>query len=556
MKVWYPEADLVVMHPKIYTVSITCDEVKKGKEDFPVIEDGGVATKDGKIIAVGKATEMEAFIGPHTDVIGAEGLVLTPGFVECHMHALETGVQMRNINCREANDRAELIELVRDKAEALRPGEWIEGNGWNELVWEGDQSYITRRELDEAAPENPVVLTRSCFHVLVANSAALEAAGIAADTPDPEGGKIGRYEDGEPNGLLYENSAMYKVLDAMPAPTLDQRLEGIELVGRRLNQLGITSVIDANLTFDQMRTYLEAKKRGKLSYRANLMFYLDPHLGDPMDNLRRLEEMDCVTGFGDEWLKMNGVKVTLDGIPATYTAFMRDGYKTRPDYRGSTMFTEEQIAAFACKADELGWQFGIHTIGDACADMALRAYRKANDTVAPIGDKRWYLIHYQFPQDDQFPLMRDLNVGVCLQPTIVFTMGEAPQFYEEQALRIQSPGLLFENGIIAGGSSDSPVVSPDPMMGMYYAITRYDETSGQTLSKGDESKVSRRQALIMWTKNAAFFSGDDDKMGSVDVGNCADLCLFDRDFLEGDIEDYRTTKVFMTILGDKVVFER
>ncbi len=555
MKIWYPEADLVIKHPKIYTVAITCDEVKQGKEDFPVIEDGGVAAKDGKIIAVGTAADMEPYIGPHTDVIGAEGLVLTPGFVECHMHALETGVQMRNINCHDVTSRAKILDLVKEKVATVQPGEWVVGNGWNELVWADDQSYITRRDLDEIAPDNPVVLTRSCFHVLVANSLALEAAGIDASTPDPEGGIIEHYDDGEPNGLLHENSAMYLVLDAVPALTLDQRIEGLELVGARLNELGITSVIDANLTFPQMRTYLETKKRGKLSYRANLMFYLDPHLGDPMDNLRRLEEMDCVTGFGDAFLKMNGIKVTLDGIPATYTAYMREGYKTRPDYCGSTMFTEEQITAFARKAAELGWQFGIHTIGDACADMALRAYQKANE-VAPIWDSRWYLIHYQFPQDDQWPIMRDLNVGVCLQPTIVSTMGEAPQFYEEQALRVQSPGLMFKNGVLAGGSSDSPVVSPDPMMGMYYAITRLDETTGDTLSKGDESKVTRKQALIMWTKNAAFFSHDDDKMGSVEVGNFADLCLFDHDFLEGDIEDYRTTKVFMTILDGKVVYER
>lgn len=431
MKIWYPEADLVIKHPKIYTVAITCDEVKQGKEDFPVIEDGGVAAKDGKIIAVGKAADMEPYIGPHTDVIGAEGLVLTPGFVECHMHALETGVQMRNINCHDVTSRAKILDLVKEKVATVQPGEWIVGNGWNELVWADDQSYITRRDLDEIAPDNPVVLTRSCFHVLVANSLALEAAGIDASTPDPEGGIIEHYDDGEPNGLLHENSAMYLVLDAVPALTLDQRIEGLEL----------------------------------------------------------------------------------------------------------------------------GWQFGIHTIGDACADMALRAYQKANE-VAPIWDSRWYLIHYQFPQDDQWPIVRDLNVGVCLQPTIVSTMGEAPQFYEEQALRIQSPGLMFKNGVLAGGSSDSPVVSPDPMMGMYYAITRLDETTGDTLSKGDESKVTRKQALIMWTKNAAFFSHDDDKMGSVEVGNFADLCLFDHDFLEGDIEDYRTTKVFMTILDGKVVYER
>ena len=152
--------------------------------------------------------------------------------------------------------------------------------------------------------------------------------------------------------------------------------------------------------------------------------------------------------------------------------------------------------------------------------------------------------------------MRELGVGVCLQPTIVSQMGEEPLFWPEQAERFQSPGLMFREGILAGGSSDSPVVTPDPMLGMYYAITRLDETTGKILSKGDESKVTPIQALIMYTKNAAFFSHDDDKMGSVEVGNFADMCLFDEDFIIGDVEDYRTTKVSKTILGGAVVYER
>ncbi|MEG0324321.1 MAG: amidohydrolase family protein, partial [Raoultibacter sp.] len=388
------------------------------------------------------------------------------------------------------------------------------------------------------------------------NSTALEAAGVTASTPDPEGGTIAHYDDGEPNGLLFENSAMDLVQSVIPPLTLDQRIESLEGIGKLLLSLGITSAIDCNLNFDQMRTYLEAKKRNKLYYRSNLMFYLDSAYGDMETHLRRLEEMDCVTGFGDDMLKLNGVKVTLDGIPATYTALMREPYKTRPDYCGSSVWTQEEITAFVCKATELGWQFGIHTIGDKTCDMALEAYKTANETVAPIKDLRHYIIHFMFPRYDQLPLMRELGVAAALQPTIVSTMGEAPQFYEEQAQRIQSPGICFKNGIIAGGSSDSPVVSPDPIMGMYYAITRLDETTGGILSDGDESKVSPIEALIMYTKNSAFFSHDDDKLGSVEVGNLADLCLFDNDFIAGDIEGYRTTTVAKTILGGNVVYDR
>ena len=215
----------------------------------------------------------------------------------------------------------------------------------------------------------------------------------------------------------------------------------------------------------------------------------------------------------------------------------------------------EEIDALVCKATELGWQFGIHTIGDASEDRALHAFQEANK-IRPVKELRHYLIHYQLPYEDQWPIMQELGVGVCLQPTLVSQMGEEPLFWPEQVERFQSPGLMFKNGIIAGGSSDSPVVSCDPMLGMYYAVTRLDETTGKTLSKGDESKVTPIQALIMWTKNSAFFSHDDDKMGSVEVGNLADFAILDRDcFASSDPTDIRDAKVTTTVLGGKVVYE-
>ena len=158
MSTWYPEADLVIQHPKIYTVAITCDEVKEGKTDFPIIEDGGVAAKDGKVIAVGTAADVQQFIGEHTEVIDASGKILTPGFVECHMHCKWTGEQMLNLDFNGVTSRQAILDAVAEKAANTPDGEWIEGDGWNELIWEDSQELITRRDLDEIAPNNPVIL--------------------------------------------------------------------------------------------------------------------------------------------------------------------------------------------------------------------------------------------------------------------------------------------------------------------------------------------------------------------------------------------------------------
>lgn len=551
MTKWYSEADLVVKHPKIYTVALEIEDIKKGKRDFPIIDDGGVVAKDGKIIFVGKADEVDAFIGANTKVIDATDKTLVPGFCESHIHAVFTGIGLRNIDLREVKTREEMLEKIKERVAFLNHGEWFEGNSWNELAWEKPE-MITCRELDEVAPDNPCFHMRTCFHVAIVNSAALKAAGITRDTPDPEGGSIGHFEDGEPNGILYENSAMGLVQSVIPPLTEEQLVESIEAVGKMLNSFGITSAIDANLAYDQMRAYGAAYKQDRLSYRANMMFYLDSANGNAAYHLNRLDEMVCVSGFGNDMLCLNGVKVTLDGIPATFTAAMRKPYKLKPDSCGSSVWSQEEITNFVCKAQEKGWQFGIHTIGDRAADMALEAFEAANK-ISPVWDRRHYLIHYVFPQDDQFEIMKSLNIGTPMQPTIVSEMGESPALFEEQARRNQSAGLMFKNGIICGGSSDSPVVSPNVINGMYYAVTRKDMLTGNVL--GEESKVTPLEALIMWTKNSAFFSHDDDKMGSVEIGNFADMVILDRDFITGDVEDIRNTKVEKTILGGKVVYE-
>lgn len=551
MKTWYPEADSVILHGKIYTVAITADEIKAGKSDFPIIEDGGIAIKDGKIIAVDTADKMASFIGEHTETIDASGKTITPGFVESHMHCTWTGNGLRTIDFRPVTERAVALNLVKERAENTPAGKWIQGNSWNQLLWD-DPRMFTCDELDAVAPNNPVFLMRTCYHTAMVNTAALKAAGITCDTPDPEGGTIGHFENGEPNGILYENSAMGLVQDVITPMTDDERVESLGAVGKYLNELGITSAIDANLSYDQMRAYGLALKQDKLTFRSNLMFYLDSASGNKEYHLRRLDEAVAVTGFGNDMLKLNGVKVTLDGIPATYTAAMREPYKTNPESCGSSVWTQEEITAFVCKAQEKGWQFGIHTIGDRAADMAINAFEEANK-ISPVQDRRHYLIHYVFPRDDQFERMKKLNINVTMQPTIVSRMGEAPLLFEEQANRNQSAGLMFKNGIICGGSSDSPVVSPDPIAGMYYAVTRLDETTGNVL--GEESKVTPEQALIMWTKASAYFSHDDNKMGSIEVGNLADLVIVDRDFLNGEIEDIKNVKIEKTILGGKVVFE-
>jgi predicted amidohydrolase YtcJ len=380
---------------------------------------------------------------------------------------------------------------------------------------------------------------------------ALELAGITRDSPDPEGGAIGRDETGEPNGILYENAAMGLVQDVMPPLTEEQQLQAISNIGRSLNENGITSVIDANLSFKQMRAYWESYRRGELTYRSRFMFYLDAAAGDVPYHLKRLDEMAAVTGFGDDMVKLNGIKVTLDGIPATGTAYMRRPYCHMPETSGSTTITAEEMKQVALKGASYHWQVGVHTIGDKAVDVALAAFEAAAKEYGDLTENRNYLIHLCFPHDDQLEIMRRLNVSVTTQPTIFAAMGESAILYPDQAAINMAAKPFADKGIVCGGSSDHPVVPCNPFLGMHAAVTRKD-TAGVVW--GGQYKVSARYALIMWTKASAYFSHDESAQGSIAPGYLADMILVDRDVLAVPDDDIRDAKVLKTFLGGKVVY--
>ena len=546
----HPEADLVVQHARVYTVALTIDEVKQGKREFPIIDDGGVAVKDGKIVFVGSARDAQAFIGGETEVIDASGKTLVPGFIDSHLHATEVGMYLKNLDFTRTASLDDMRALVAERACEKEPGEWLLGYAWNELAWGEGAAMPTRRDVDDLSPANPCYFVHISHHVALANKAALDAAGITRDTLDPAAGRIGRYPDGEPNGLLFEPSAMELVEAVAPKPADEDIVDAIKQAGKLLNSLGITAVIDPN--HERLaKQYVIARDRGELTYRASLMLYLNAGEGDADRQCALMESEMAVTGFGDGLVSVNGVKILDDGIPAVFTAAMRDPYKLDPSTRGTSIWSQEDLVKMVRKAHELGWQVGVHAIGDRAADMVLAAYKDA-DGISPAFDRRHYLIHCPFPHEDMFDAMRELNIGVPVQPTIAAEMGEARMLHERLARNKDGAGIFLKNGIIAGGSSDAPVVSPDVIRGMYYAVTRKDAVGDFAFS--EESKVSPVEALIMWTKNSAFFSHDDDKMGSIEVGNYGDLVILDRDFIAGEPEDIPCTKVEKTILGGRIVY--
>jgi predicted amidohydrolase YtcJ len=543
-------ADFVVKNAKIHTVDLTIEQVRRGETMFTTIENGFVAVRDGRIAAVGAGSGAD-FIGSATQVGDARGKVLIPGIVDSHMHAQFAGEGLLNIDMRGTESADAMFALITERVKKTPEGKFIQGAYWNELVWK-EPKIPTRAELDQLSAKHPMFFMRTCFHVAIVNSAALKLAGITKDTPDPDGGTIGRDSSGEPNGILYENAAMGLVQAVIPPLSEDEHIEAIKSIGAKLLESGITSIIDANLSFDQMRAYWYAYKKGALPYRARFMFYLDTATGSVDYHLKRLSEAVTPTGFGDDMLRLNAVKVTLDGIPGTGTACMRKPYKHMPETSGFTTITPEEINRIVDTAAKYHWQVGIHTIGDKAVDIALAAFEAAEKKYGNTKANRNYLIHVPFPHPEQLEKMRDLNISVTLQPTIMQQLGESAILHPEQAELNQPCKLFFKNGITLGGSSDHPVVSFNPFLGIYAGVTRIDDTTGKVL--GPEHRITAREGLIMWTKNSAYFSHEDAVKGSIEVGNFADMALIDRDILGCPTEDIKGTKVLATILGGKIVY--
>ena len=261
------------------------------------------------------------FIGPDTTVIDAGGKNAAPGASStATCTRFFCGVELLGANMEGLSNIDAFKKRLKEQADKTPAGHWVKGLGLERDCLDRSKKCPPGRILTRLRRSIPFTASACVITSYAANSKALELAGITKDTPDPEGGRIGRDENGEPDGLLYENSAMGLIDAAIPPLTEEQIIVAIESIGQVLNSFGITSCIDANLPLNYMRAYLQAKKQDRLTYRANLMFYLDKAWGDMPYHLERIRQMTAVTGFGDDMLKLNGIKVTLDGIPATGTA--------------------------------------------------------------------------------------------------------------------------------------------------------------------------------------------------------------------------------------------
>jgi predicted amidohydrolase YtcJ len=538
-------------------MSVHADIVLRNGPIWCGYEDGTVealALWQGRVLATGRDAEIAPLIGPKTRVIDLKGRLATPGLNDSHLHLISLGMTMDWVDAKPAAAPTleSLLGAIAARADKARPGEWIMARGYDQTKLDtGRHPY--REELDRAAPNNPVVLVRACGHIWICNSPALAAAGIDETTPPPPGGLI-EQQNGRLTGLLAENGSE-KVRAAIPEPTEEDLVAGIERGGKYLLSLGITSCMDAAVGqkagFAEVAAYHRAKRDGRLPVRTWLTLLGD----DGRSVVPQCYEAGLISGTGDDMLMIGAVKLFLDGSAGGRTAWMTKPYLGEDETTGVQMKLDADLEREVMDAHVKGYQLACHAIGDAAIEQLITAYEKALEE-HPDPDRRHRIEHCGFSTPQQHERMIKAGIYPCPQQAFIHDFGDAyvKVLGPERALPSYPLGTWFKLGLKPATGSDAPVCDPDPFPNFHAMITR--KTWRGTVMDAREC-VTPEQALQAYTEFGAFSQKQETVKGRLVPGQLADVAVFSRNLLTAAPEEIlKDTRCDLTIRGGEVVFER
>lgn len=557
-------ADLVLINGKIATID----------KDDSIVE--AIACKGERIIKVGTTEEVEAYIGKHTNVIDLEGKLVTPGFVDTHVHFSSGGRRVRTVDLRYVRSMDALIEELKKKADTLRKGRWLQGYGYNESKLK-EKRFPNRYDLDKASMDHPISVTRQGGHDGIrVNSLALELAGISKDTPDPEPPSfiMRDPETGEPLGNLREEGAK-PVLDLIaqePVLTKEEMKEGLVKTDTLMLSWGITSIQEPGAPMDFLPMYRELLDEGRLHIR-NTFLIAAPTLGRSYHRNERYQvatdisiEAGYSTNFGDNHLKFAGIKLGHDGSMsagncAVYEPYLN--YPTPDNYGVVHGFTNEELndgsalaefAPIVIKLHKAGMRCGIGAIGDRGIDFYLDAVEAAYNE-DPRPDSRHSMEHCSLPTQEALERMKRLDVTSSTSVGFGWELGDQHRgFMGMERMKRYMPMRSFkEMGIVASGNADWSVCSANVFEGIHVCVNRTSET-GQNL--GQSQAISVMDAIRVYTWNGAYITFEEDIKGSIEPGKLADIVILDTDILTCNPSDISKTKVLTTIVDGNVVYQR
>ncbi len=513
----------------------------------PKVEAVGIS--NGKIAAVGSVSDVKSQIAGSYQEIDLQGRMATPGLYDAHAHIIGTGVAAAEIeiNADRVSSIAEILKLVEDRVNQSAAGDWVIGQGYDQELLT-DRRHPTRADLDAISPNNPVVLKRSCHHIMAVNSKALELAGITANTPDPDGGTIDRDEHGEPTGVLRE-TAMDAVYAREPELTDDYVYDRMLAGANEFRSFGVTSVADAGFANNRMamKAFQRAHRAGELPVRTNMMMLID-------DTLDELIELGMSTGYGDSWLRMGNAKLYTDGSIGGRTARMLNHYQDQPDNVGLWMEDPEVMTAKIIKAHKAGFQQGHHAIGDAAITLLLDAYEQAQRE-HPVEDFRPRIEHCSILSEEM--VNRIAKIGAIPIPGTTFLYDMRPVYLanlgEDRVRYAYAMKTFKDRGIVAAASTDAPVSLVNPMIGIQMLMTRHDRNGDPIFT---EESLSLEDAIRSYTWNGAYASHTEHEKGSLEVGKLGDVTIFETDLEGVDPMHMRDVRCDYTIADGTVVYDR
>jgi predicted amidohydrolase YtcJ len=522
-------ADFVVENAAIYTVDKTQPKAKS------------LAVKDGKFVAVGD--DVKKHIGPSTRRIDAAGAAVIPGLIDSHVHMSGLGGLLESFDLRFVKSPAEVAAIVKQTAEKLPPGEWVQGRNWDQTNWGGE--FPNADDLSKLVNDRPVFLRRVDGHAGWANRKALEIAGVTKDTKDPSGGQIIRDKDGNPTGVFIDR-AMGLVTAKIPGSTPAQTKRRLELAAAACARLGLTGVHDAGIGVQERDAYKELIAEGKLPVRVYAMIGGTGALWQ--------EQSKKGHEVGD-YLTIRSVKLYADGALGSRGAALWQPYSDDKSTSGLLVTVKETLADQIAEVAAKGFQVNTHAIGDRANRIVLDEYAKA---LKGKNDRRFRVEHAQVVSLPDFQLFADNSVIASVQATHATSdmrwaekrLGPdrvAGAYAWQRYLKMKIP--------LANGS-DFPVEDPNPFWGFYSSVTRQDHTGYPAGGWMPDQKLSRAEALESWTLSGAYAAFEEKLKGSISVGKLADFLVLDTDIMSADPKAILTAKPKMTFLGGKIVYEK
>jgi predicted amidohydrolase YtcJ len=526
-------ADAIVVNARVHTV----DRARPSAQAVAVC---------GEVIAkVGTDAEVRRLAGPKTRVIDAGGRLLLPGFNDAHVHLVSGADAIVGVDLRPSKDEADLARRLRDHVGTLPKGRWITGGYWDHEAWPG-KALPTRAAIDAVTPDNPVFVQRLDGHMALANSLAMKLAGIARDTAAPDGGTIVRDARGEVTGVFKDN-AMDLVARSIPPDSLDEALEKARAALQLAASVGVTTIQDMTATGTELRAYRTLHDANQLTAR---IYSIQNH------GIEGLRNAGIATGFGDDWLRIGGIKLFADGSMGAGTAAFFEPYADDPTTKGLLIHPPEALEKQMADAHAAGFQLIVHAIGDRANAIVLDILERLEKTTN-VRERRPRIEHAQVVRDQDKPRFKSLGVIASIQPSHCIDdmrWAEARIGHERSRIAYNFKSFVNAGAAIAFGT-DWFVEPLNPMLGLYAAVTRQFPDGTPAAGWFPEERISMVEAVEYYTLGSAYAEFAEARKGSITEGKLADLVILSHDIFTVPPRQILDTHPILTMVGGKVVHD-